>query len=107
GGVSPGGPPGARHELDDALLALAHTVRRETEGNPFFIGEVIRHLGESGTLFYEGGRWTYRGEVAALGIPEGVREVIGRRLGRLSEAKNRVLGLAAVIGRQFDLALLA
>ncbi len=97
----------ARHDLDEALVALAHAVRRETEGNPFFIGEVIRHLGESGALFEEGGRWTYRGPIAALGIPEGVREVIGRRLGRLSEATNRVLGLAAVIGRQFDVALLA
>ncbi len=97
----------ARHELDEALVALAHAVRRETEGNPFFIGEVIRHLSESGALFEENGRWTYRGAIAALGIPEGVREVIGRRLGRLSEATNRVLGLAAVIGRQFDLALLA
>src|SRR6185369_7007184 len=92
---------------DEPLIALAHAVRRETEGNPFFIGEVIRHLGESGVLFEEGGRWTYRGPIAQLGIPEGVREVIGRRLGRLSEATNRVLGLAAVIGRQFDLALLA
>src|SRR5262249_10168450 len=44
---------------------------------------------------------------AGLGIPEGVREVIGRRLGRLSEETSRVLGLAAVIGRQFDVTLLA
>jgi hypothetical protein len=53
----------ARHDLDEALLALAHAVRRETEGNPFFIGEVIRHLSESGALFEEDGRWTYRGEI--------------------------------------------
>jgi tetratricopeptide (TPR) repeat protein len=97
----------ARHELDEALVALARVVRRETEGNPFFIGEVIRHLTESGALFQDHGRWTYRGAIAELGIPEGVREVIGRRLGRLSEATSRVLGLAAVIGRQFDVALLA
>src|SRR5262245_33678811 len=97
----------ARHALDDALAALAHAIRRETEGNPFFIGEVIRHLSESGALFQEGGRWTYRGDVAGLGIPEGVREVIGRRLGRLSDGTNRILGLAAVIGRQFDVPLLA
>jgi class 3 adenylate cyclase/tetratricopeptide (TPR) repeat protein len=97
----------ARHELDDALVALARVVRRETEGNPFFMGEVVRHLIESGALFQEHGRWTYRGATADLGIPEGVREVIGRRLGRLSEATSRVLGLAAVIGRQFDVALLA
>jgi tetratricopeptide (TPR) repeat protein len=97
----------ARHELDDALVALAQAIGRETEGNPFFIGEVIRHLSESGVLFQESGRWTYRGEIAGLGIPEGVREVIGRRLGRLSESTNRILSLAAVIGRQFDVALLA
>jgi class 3 adenylate cyclase len=96
-----------RHELDDALIALARVVRRETEGNPFFMGEVVRHLIESGALFQERGRWTYRGAIAELGIPEGVREVIGRRLGRLSAATSRVLGLAAVIGRQFDVALLA
>src|SRR5262249_62393631 len=102
-----GGPAVARHEVDDALVALAHGVRRETEGNPFFIGEVIRHLVESGALFQADGRWTYRGDVAGLGIPEGVREVIGRRLGRLSEATNRILGLAAVIRRQFDVPLLA
>src|SRR5262249_28859992 len=47
------------------------------------------------------------GDVAGLGIPEGVREVIGRRLGRLSDGTNRILGLAAVIGRQFDVPLLA
>lgn len=97
----------ARHELDERLVALAHAIRRETEGNPFFIGEVIRHLAESGALFQEDGRWTYRGEIAGLGIPEGVREVIGRRLGRLAEPTARILGLAAVIGRQFDVGLLA
>jgi class 3 adenylate cyclase len=96
-----------RHELDEALVALARVVRRETEGNPFFMGEVVRHLIESGALFQERGRWTYRGAIAELGIPEGVREVIGRRLGRLSEATSRVLGLAAVIGPRFDVALLA
>jgi hypothetical protein len=61
----------ARHELDDALVALACVVRRETEGNPFFIGEVIRHLTESGALFQERGRWNYRGAIAGSGFPRG------------------------------------
>src|SRR5262249_18615148 len=43
----------ARHELDTPLVTLAHAIRRETEGNPFFIGEVIRHLSESGALVQE------------------------------------------------------
>jgi len=59
----------ARHALDDALAALAHAIRRETEGNPFFIGEVIRHLSESGALFQEGGRWTYRATSRASASP--------------------------------------
>src|SRR5262249_2307360 len=59
----------ARHALDDALVALAHAIRRETEGNPFFIGEVIRHLSESGALFQEGGRWTYRATSRASASP--------------------------------------
>lgn len=97
----------ARHDLDESWISLAHAIRRETEGNPFFIGEVIRHLSESGAFFQEGERWKYRGTIEALGIPEGVREVIGRRLSRLSETTNRILSLGAVIGRQFDVALLS
>ena len=47
------------------------------------------------------------GEVEDIGIPEGVREVIGRRLNRLSDETNKVLELAAVIGRSFELPVLA
>ena len=96
----------AGHDLGEAGIALAHALHRETEGSPFFITEILRSLTESGAVFRDGRRWTYKGDIAALGIPEGVKDVIGRRLGRLSEATNKVLSLAAVIGRQFDLALL-
>jgi len=96
----------AGHALEQPGLLLAHAIHQETEGSPFFIGEVLRHLSESGAIFQEGERWTFSGSIAGLGIPEGVREVIGRRLSRLSQATNKVLTLAAVIGRHFDLALL-
>jgi predicted ATPase len=96
----------AGHELAEPGVALARTLQQETEGSPFFIGEILRHLSESGAIFQEGDRWTFKGDIAALGIPEGIKEVIGRRLSRLSEAANKVLHLAAVIGRQFDVALL-
>ncbi|MBI1818024.1 MAG: AAA family ATPase [Deltaproteobacteria bacterium] len=96
----------AGHGLTQAGLLLAHAIHEEAEGSPFFIGEILRNMSESGAIFQEGERWTYKGSVAGLGIPEGVKEVIGRRLSRLSEATNKVLSLAAVIGRHFDLALL-
>ncbi|MGI8549880.1 MAG: ATP-binding protein, partial [Dehalococcoidia bacterium] len=86
---------------------LAEALWRETEGNPFFIGEVLRHLTETGRLRQTDGRWSVAsGSIAELGIPEGVREVIGRRLSRLSDETNRLLTLAAVIGREFDAATL-
>jgi len=97
----------AGHELSDAGVGLAHSLRRDAEGNPFFITEILRRLVESGALVRDGGRWRYTGDIAGLAIPESVREVIGRRLDRLPEPTRRLLAQAAVIGRVFDLALLA
>ena len=78
--------------------ALAAALYQETEGNPFFIREVIAHLIETGKLVHEDGRWVGRvASIAELGIPEGVREVIGRRLTRLSDGCNRMLTLASTM----------
>ena len=75
----------------------------ETEGNPFFVREVLRHLAESGAFEREEGGWTTRLPVDQLGIPEGVREVVGRRLARLSGDANQALRVAAVVGADFEL----
>ncbi|MGI8553090.1 MAG: ATP-binding protein, partial [Dehalococcoidia bacterium] len=97
----------AGHALDAAGQRLAEALHRETEGNPFFIGEVLRHLTETGRLRQTDGRWSVAaGSIAELGIPEGVREVIGRRLSRLSQETNRLLTVASVIGREFDAVIL-
>ena len=81
---------------------LAETLYRETEGNPFFVNEVVRMLAAEGRLARvpADGSWGHE-------IPQGVREVIGRRLNRLSPAVNETLATAAVLGRDFDLRLLA
>jgi DNA-binding NarL/FixJ family response regulator len=95
-------------ELDDAGSRLAAALHAETEGNPFFVQEVLRHLEESGRVVVRDGRWVHvPADIGALELPDGVREVIGRRLSRLSEPCNRALGVAAVIGREFDLTTLA
>ncbi|MFQ5513206.1 MAG: AAA family ATPase [Myxococcota bacterium] len=80
---------------------LAAAIHAETEGNPFFVQEVVRLLVSEGRLDarHEEGEWK-------LAIPEGVREVIGRRLDQLSSESNELLGVASVIGREFDLTLL-
>ena len=80
-------------ELTGALYA-------HTEGNPFFMTEVIRLLSESGELT--------GGHIGTTGwrIPEGVREAIGQRLNRLTEQCNEVLATASIISREFDFRLL-
>ncbi|MFQ6029064.1 MAG: serine/threonine-protein kinase PknK, partial [Dehalococcoidia bacterium] len=79
---------------------LTQPVYTQTEGNPLFVTEVVRLLVQEGALTTErtGDRdsWTVR-------IPEGVREVIGRRLNRLSQRCNETLAMASVIGREFTL----
>ena len=79
---------------------MVEAVHRQTEGNPLFVTEVVRLLVQEGELTQDqaGKRdsWSVR-------IPEGVREVIGRRLDRLSERCNETLTIASVIGREFTL----
>jgi len=89
--------------LDDAGLALARAVYEETEGNPFFVLEVLRHLVETGAVEQHEGVWVPRLPVDQLGIPEGVRDVVGRRLARLSDDANQTLRIAAVVGPEFEL----
>ena len=93
----------AGHELDERAQELAAAIHDETEGNPFFVSEVIRNLAESGAVYQRDGRWTYSGDVGEIGVPEGVRDVIGRRLDRLSPVANDILGIASVVGHDFAL----
>ena len=98
----------AGHDLDDMAYALALEVVAETDGNPFFVAEMLRHLDETGALYRgEDGRWALREPLTEIGLPQSVREVIGRRVERLGDDAARALGIAAVIGRDFDLDLLA
>ncbi|MEE8561738.1 MAG: hypothetical protein V3S91_07190, partial [Gemmatimonadota bacterium] len=82
----------------------AEVIHRQTEGNPLFVQEVLRYLVEEGIVVREGGRYLLSDSEA--GIPEGLRDVVGKRLSRLSEKANQVLSVAAVIGREFRLDVL-
>jgi class 3 adenylate cyclase len=97
----------AGQELDEEGRALAAEITRETAGNPFFAGELLRHLIESGAIArQEDGSWRLVGDLAELGLPRSVREVVGRRVDRLGSGARTALSAAAVIGRDFDLDLL-
>jgi class 3 adenylate cyclase len=95
----------AGHDVGTEGAGLADAVHRETEGNAFFVREVVRHLIEAGVVRQDGERWTTVLPIDKLGIPEGVRDVLGRRLSRLSRAANEILAVAAVAGQEFELAV--
>lgn len=78
--------------------ALVRAIYDETAGNPFYTREVFRHLAEEGKIVRRADRWATDFSIAALGIPEGVRRVLGRRLARLSPLANAVLTSAAFTG---------
>ncbi|MCT7325401.1 AAA family ATPase [Ralstonia sp. CHL-2022] len=84
---------------DDTTVApsLVDAVHAQTEGNPLFVGEMTRLLAQENSSASTG---------HVLRIPEGIKEVIGRRLSRLSANANKVLTAAAVIGRAFEFRLL-
>src|SRR5437660_4973448 len=91
-------PSLAQGELLDAMYTL-------TEGNPFFIEELLKSLIEAGDILYKNGRWE-RKELRELHIPRSVQDAVELRTAHLSEGARQVLNLAAVAGRHFDFALL-
>jgi class 3 adenylate cyclase/ketosteroid isomerase-like protein len=100
-------PPGESRALVDRLLgeadlppALADRVLETTEGNPLFLGEMLRMLVDDGVLRRSGGQW-----VAAAGpgvaVPPTIHALLAARIERLSDEERSVVERAAVIGQQF------
>ncbi|NTU77989.1 MAG: AAA family ATPase [Chloroflexales bacterium] len=86
-------------------LETLDTVYRLTEGNPFFVEELLKALIAAGDIFYANGSWD-RKPMEALRIPRSLNDAVAQRVVLLGEEARRVLTLAAVVGRRFDFALL-
>jgi predicted ATPase len=84
------------------LSATVEAIYEQTEGNPLFVREVARLLGQEGML----GSGTAGRSIRGFRLPEGVREAIGRRLNTLSPSSNAALRAASVIGNEFGVTLL-
>lgn len=89
----------------DPPVSIVDVIYRETEGNPFFVQSVFRHLAEEGRLFDADGGWRTDLDPESLAVPDSVRLVIGQRLKRLGEETQAILGQAAVMGLRFELGL--
>ena len=82
--------------------SLLRTIHHGTDGNPFFVEEVMRHLIENGTLFVEDDRWRSSLTIGEIGVPAAVEEVLVSRVGRLSDDAGLALRNASVLGREFS-----
>jgi DNA-binding SARP family transcriptional activator len=100
-GIGPDRPIAA----DDDLVSSLHAG---TDGNPFFISEIVRNLLETGRLERHEGRLQMAGDLdPASALPVSIAETLDRRLRRLGEDVLRCLRVAAVIGYEFDLELVS
>jgi len=82
-----------------------NSIHELTDGNPFFVEEVLKSLIATGDIFYADGRWDRR-PVDVLQIPRSIRDAVRRRTAQLSPEAQRVLAVAAVAGQRCDFALL-
>jgi class 3 adenylate cyclase/tetratricopeptide (TPR) repeat protein len=95
-------------ELLEALLAVADlpadiagNILRKSEGNPFFLEEIVRRLIEEGALVQNGGRWRSTTSFAATPLPDSLLALLSARIDSIPEREKRVLQEAAVVGKVF------
>ena len=86
---------------------LVSAIYEETNGNPFFLTELYRHLIEEGRIFDSSGQFQSDLKIDEIDVPDNVRLVIARRLERFSDLEIRALSAAAVFGQSFSFQLLA
>jgi hypothetical protein len=87
--------------------AIAGRVLATSEGNPLFVGELVRMLVQDGALKREGDRWIAGTEVAGLEMPPTIQALLAARIERLRPEERTVLERAAVVGRHFSRAAVA
>ena len=104
--LEPLGPSNTRELLrdlageDPSLDGLGELIHERTDGNPFFIEEIVRELAESGYLEGERGAYRLARPVEGVGVPATVQTVLAARIDRLTPAAKRLLQAASVAGKE-------
>ena len=92
----------------DALpAAVAGRVLATSEGNPLFVGELVRMLVQDGALRRDGEHWTAAVELAGVEMPPTIHALLAARIERLGPHERAVLERAAIVGRQFSRSAIA
>ncbi len=82
-------------------------VFRQTEGNPYFLEEVMKSLSDQGVINPRDSQWHQKVDMTSLSIPSSVRAAITQRIGRLEPSAARTLQNASVLGQDFDFDVLS
>jgi tetratricopeptide (TPR) repeat protein len=90
----------------EAPASLVKLIYGQTEGNPFFVEEILKHLVHKETLFDNEGQWRADLSIDEADVPRGVRLVLGRRIQRVGEQCLEMLTAAATAGRVMESKLL-
>jgi predicted ATPase len=90
-----------------ASAALAAFIYERTDGNALFMVNMLEHLVQQGEVVRRGGAWTLREGAETVSVPEGLRQLLGRRLEALRPEARRVLEAASVVGEAFAVAAVA
>lgn len=85
---------------DDLGSSLASVLER-SDGNPFYLEEVLRSLIQDGVIAQVDGAWTETGDLAAVEVPSTLAGVLSARIDKLPETARQVAQAAAVVGRSF------
>ncbi|HET7676743.1 MAG TPA: adenylate/guanylate cyclase domain-containing protein [Candidatus Limnocylindrales bacterium] len=93
-------------EIESLPASVREAILSRSEGNPFFVEEVIRMLIDRGAIEHRDGRWVATSEVASVEIPETLHGLLLARIDQLPDAAKRSLRVASVIGRQFPVRVL-
>jgi len=94
------------HQFPAELPSLIHT---KTEGNPLFMVELVRYLGDRKWIPEDKGKWLLAQSVAEIEaeLPESIRSLIERKLDQIGDSDRRLLLTASVAGYEFDSAVLS
>jgi tetratricopeptide (TPR) repeat protein len=88
---------------------LATRIHDRTEGNPLFMADLVRFLGDRGVFTQHEGRWVMPGQLSEVEheLPESVRSMVEKKIGQLSDADHSLLVAASVQGHEFDSAVVS
>jgi len=93
-------------EIDNLPESTKIMILKKSEGNPFFIEEVIRYLIDRDIIYHEDDKWIARRKIEDIDVPDTIQSVLLSRVDRLEAETRYVLQCASVIGRLFRYRLL-